>query len=71
MKKFSGQFRNTVWDPTLIIFQIIALQAVFYLSLGGILFILEFSFGSPRSLDNIFKYQVILISVAEVYLLPK
>lgn len=58
MKKYSGQFRNTVWDPILILSQIVALQAVFYLSLGGILLVIDILFGSSKSLDHLFKYQV-------------
>lgn len=58
MKKFTGQFRNTTWDPALIIFQIVALQAVFYLGLGGILAFVTCFEGTSRTLDHLFKYQV-------------
>ncbi|KAK6616858.1 hypothetical protein RUM43_014999 [Polyplax serrata] len=59
MKKYSGQFRITIWDPILIVSQIVALQAVFYLSLGGILFLMDVLLDSSRSLDHLFKYQEI------------
>ena len=51
-----NQFRYTVWDPWMIISQILTLQAVFYVSLG--LWITGFSLlvDSPRSLDQIFSY---------------
>jgi hypothetical protein len=47
-----------VWDPVLIVSQIVALQSVFYLSLGVWLVALNFLVGTSRSLDHIFKYQV-------------
>ena len=51
-----NQFRYTVWDPWMIISQIMTLQAVFYVSLG--LWITAFSLlgESPRILDQIFSY---------------
>ncbi|XP_014250158.1 protein SYS1 homolog isoform X2 [Cimex lectularius] len=57
MSKLSGQFRNTAWDPLLIIGQIIAVQSVFYFTLGVWLVALDILSGSPRSLAHIFKYQ--------------
>lgn len=63
MKKYSGQFRITIWDPILIVSQIVALQAVFYLSLGGILFLMDVLLDSSRSLDHLFKYQVVQLHV--------
>ncbi|KAL0277480.1 UNVERIFIED_CONTAM: hypothetical protein PYX00_004742 [Menopon gallinae] len=59
MKKFSGQFRSTTWDPILITSQIVALQAVFYFSLGGVLSIMDLLVGTSKSLDHLFKYQEI------------
>lgn len=61
MSKLTGQFRNTAWDPTLIISQIIALQSVYYLTLGVWLVALDFIVGTSRSLDHIFKYQEIQV----------
>ncbi|EEB12748.1 conserved hypothetical protein [Pediculus humanus corporis] len=59
MKKYCGQFRNSTWDPILIMSQIVALQALFYLSLGAIVFLMDCLLGSSRSLDHLFKYQEI------------
>jgi hypothetical protein len=53
-----GQFRNTTWDPLLIISQIIALQCVMYVGLGLWTVFLDLLVGSSRSLDHLFKYQV-------------
>lgn len=56
--KTEGQFRNTVWDPFLLISQIIALQCVYYLTLGLWLAFICFMIGTSRSLDHIFRFQV-------------
>ncbi|KAL1115477.1 hypothetical protein AAG570_007507 [Ranatra chinensis] len=61
MTKYSGQFRNSSWDPVLIISQIVAVQSVFYLALGLWLVALNFLVGTSRSLDHIFKYQEIQV----------
>ena len=55
----SGSFRISVWDPPLIISQIIAVQCFMYVSLGlwTILF-LHLIAGQPLSVDYIFRYQV-------------
>ena len=60
-----NQFRYTVWDPWMIISQIMTLQAVFYVSLG--LWISGFSLlsDSPRSLDQIFSYTELQANKAE------
>nr|CAD7399116.1 unnamed protein product [Timema cristinae] len=58
MKKLTGQFRNTSWDPFLIISQIVAMQCVMYFGLGLWMFLLDLFAGSSRSLDHLFKYQV-------------
>ena len=55
----SGSFRYTVWDPFMIIAQMATLQSLYYVSLGVWIFIFDTMQGSPRSLDQIFKYQVI------------
>jgi hypothetical protein len=54
----AGQFRSSQWDPVLIIAQIIALQSVFYISLGGCVSLVDFLVGSHRSLDHLFVYQM-------------
>jgi hypothetical protein len=58
MKKVTGQFRNTTWDPLLIVSQIIALQCVMYVGLGLWTVFMDLLVGSSRSLDHLFKYQV-------------
>jgi hypothetical protein len=59
MKKVTGQFRNTTWDPLLIVSQIVALQCVMYVGLGLWTVFMDLLVGSSRSLDHLFKYQVI------------
>lgn len=58
MKKLTGSFRYTQWDPWLIISQIISVQCILYLSLGIILTLLGSLIGNPRTLDHIFEYHV-------------
>lgn len=58
MKKLTGQFRATAWDPILNVSQIIALQACFYVSLAAVIAVMDLLVGSSRSLDHLFKYQV-------------
>lgn len=58
MTKLSGQFRNTQWDPILIISQIVALQSVYYVMLGLWVASMNLLVGTSRSLDHLFKYQV-------------
>lgn len=51
-------FRNTRWDPTLIILQIIAMQSILYVSLGLIMFLMDLLAGANHTLDHIFQYHV-------------
>jgi len=51
-----NQFRYTVWDPWMIISQILTLQAIYYVSLGLWITVFSFLTDSPRSLDQIFSY---------------
>ena len=44
-----GQFRSYIWDPLLIISQIIAVQSIFYLCLGAWLFCI-YSFAGQQVL---------------------
>ena len=53
-----GSFRYTVWDPLMIMAQMATLQSLYYVSLGLWIFIFDIIQGSPRSLDQIFMYQV-------------
>ena len=54
-----GQFRNSTWDPLLIVAQIFALQSILYFTLGAWNIIMTVLFGMPRSLDRLFAYQEI------------
>ena len=51
-----GQFRYTVWDPWMIVSQILTLQAIYYVSLGLWIAVFSVLSDSPRSLDQIFSY---------------
>ena len=55
----AGQFRYTVWDPVMIISQIVTLQSVFYVCLGLWITLFDLMTGESRSLDQIFKYQAL------------
>ncbi|XP_018335049.1 protein SYS1 homolog [Agrilus planipennis] len=61
MKKLTGSFRYTQWDPWLIVAQIISLQCLLYFSLGLILAILGYIAGDTRTLDHIFEYHEIQV----------
>ncbi|EFA07645.2 protein SYS1 homolog [Tribolium castaneum] len=61
MKKLSGSFRYTQWDPWLLIAQIISVQCIIYVSLGLILTVLGVIVGDTRSLDHIFEYHEIQV----------
>ncbi|KAK9892299.1 hypothetical protein WA026_019104 [Henosepilachna vigintioctopunctata] len=56
MKKLTGSFRYTQWDPWLIISQIVTIQCVLYLTLGLWLALLGTLVGDTRTLDHIFEY---------------
>ncbi|XP_044745494.1 protein SYS1 homolog [Coccinella septempunctata] len=56
MKKLTGSFRFTQWDPWLIISQIITIQCVLYFTLGLWLAVLGSMVGDTRTLDHIFQY---------------
>jgi hypothetical protein len=58
----AGQFRYTVWDPFMIISQILTLQCIFYVSLGLWLSFFDLVAGNDKSLDQIFKYQELQFS---------
>ncbi|CAH1778613.1 unnamed protein product, partial [Owenia fusiformis] len=49
--------RSFVWDPTLIVSQIISMQCIFYGLLGFWICIMDFIAGADKSLDQMFKYQ--------------
>lgn len=60
MKKLTGSFRYTQWDPWLIIFQIVSVQCILYVTLGLVLTLLGVLIGDSRTLDHIFEYHVSL-----------
>ena len=51
-------FRSYVWDPCLIISQIVAVQCVFYIFLALWILLVDFWTGSTRSLDQFFRAKV-------------
>lgn len=56
----TGQFRSSVWDPVLIVSQILTVQSLFYVSLGFWVYIIDFILGSTKSLDQFFSYEATL-----------
>lgn len=63
MKKLTGSFRYTQWDPWLIIFQIISVQCILYVTLGITITLLGTLIGDTRTLDHIFEYHVNVYTV--------
>ena len=57
MRKNVGSFRSTVWDPRLIVAQILSVQGFFYASLFIILFILTAIADEINSLSQIYDYR--------------
>lgn len=51
-------FRNTQWDPIILISQILAMQSLLYVSLGGIMFLMDIIAGANHTLDHLFQYHV-------------
>ncbi|KAJ6661128.1 hypothetical protein lerEdw1_016929 [Lerista edwardsae] len=54
----ASQFRSYVWDPVLILSQIVLLQAIYYSSLGLWLALVDSLVQSSPFLDQIFSYEV-------------
>lgn len=54
----AGQFRSYVWDPLLILSQIVLMQTVYYGSLGLWLALVDGLVRSSPSLDQMFDAQV-------------
>ncbi|XP_072024738.1 protein SYS1 homolog [Amphiura filiformis] len=52
-----ASFRSYVWDPQLIVSQILTMQSIFYVCYGFWLVMVDFIVDAPRSLDQIFKYE--------------
>lgn len=57
MKMKTG-FRNTQWDPLLLIAQIIAVQSILYVCLGFLMAIMDILVGANHTLDHLFQYHV-------------
>lgn len=57
MKMKTG-FRNTQWDPLLLVAQIIAVQSILYVCLGFIMAVLDVFVGANHTLDHLFQYHV-------------
>ncbi|XP_023300904.1 protein SYS1 homolog [Lucilia cuprina] len=58
----SGSFRNTQWDPILLISQIISVQFCVYFTLGLLVGLANLVAGDNYRLDNIFEYHEIHVS---------
>jgi hypothetical protein len=54
----SGQFRVTVWDPALIVSQIVAVQSFFYVTFGVLLIAGALLTGIDLTLYHVFSYKV-------------
>ena len=53
-----GYFRSSVWDPVLIIAQIVSMQCIFYVGFGCWIVLVNYIGGLPLAIDQIFNYQV-------------
>uniref|UniRef100_A0A1A9VVY1 Protein SYS1 homolog n=1 Tax=Glossina austeni TaxID=7395 RepID=A0A1A9VVY1_GLOAU len=58
----AGTFRNTQWDPVLIISQIVSVQFCVYFTLGLLILTASLLAGETYRLDNVFEYHEIHIS---------
>ncbi|XP_039745759.1 protein SYS1 homolog [Pararge aegeria] len=61
MKKLTGSFRYTQWDPCLIVSQIVAMQCVLYLTLSLLIAVMQDLTTSTRTLDHLFQYHEIQV----------
>eukprot|EP00918_Siedleckia_nematoides_P057230 GHVU01124833.1.p1 GENE.GHVU01124833.1~~GHVU01124833.1.p1 ORF type:complete len:121 (+),score=5.66 GHVU01124833.1:137-499(+) len=61
----AGHFRSSVWDPSLILAQMLTMQCYFYVSLGFWVFAADFIAGTYRSLDHLLEFQ--LLQLKDVY----
>ncbi|KAF8979483.1 hypothetical protein BGZ46_005383 [Entomortierella lignicola] len=69
MATTNSSFRATQWDPVLILSQIVCLQAVWYISISVIVFILFRFSGADITLDAILNYREIRADNAQGMLL--
>lgn len=54
----TSHFRSSIWDPSLLIAQILAVQCAYYMSLGVWLVLLMYVVGRYVSIALIFDYKV-------------
>lgn len=57
--KMSGKFRHTIYDPILIILQIITLTALFYFSLTILIYFIDLLFDFDVNISQLFNYKLI------------
>ncbi|KAF9927166.1 hypothetical protein FBU30_003446 [Linnemannia zychae] len=69
MASNSASFRATQWDPVLILSQIACLQAIWYISISTIVYVLYKFSGIDITLDAILNYREIRVDTAEGMLL--
>ena len=62
----AAQFRSNLWDPVLIVSQIIAIQCTYYVGLGVWILIFDFWMGSVHSLHQIFSDKVLYTEILRV-----
>jgi len=55
----NGRFRLTVWDPRLIVSQIVAVVSSFYFTYGFLLLATSFAVGGDLGLRNVFNYETV------------
>ncbi|XP_038606288.1 protein SYS1 homolog isoform X2 [Tachyglossus aculeatus] len=55
----AGQFRSYVWDPVLIVSQIVLMQTIYYSSLGLWLALVDSLVQMGPSLDQMFNYEIL------------
>ena len=54
----SGQFRSSVWDPILLLCQILCMQCIFYFGLSLWVMVIDMLTGYPLNLNQLFNYEV-------------
>jgi hypothetical protein len=63
LRQLMAVFRSYVWDPVLLIAQIITMQCVFYVCLGAWLFLIDSTLGLDRSVHQLLDHK----EVADFY----
>lgn len=62
-------FRSSIWDPVLILGQIVSMQCFFYVSLG-VLFVAAGIFtGTQKSLDQLLSYHVRTVTTVDIIII--